>query len=228
MHFYFNRERQKKFSSIVLQTFVVIFGVFSLAFLLTGHLSGTKYSANAGNSVFKSDKINESKVSLSFESSSASYGVVKSNLLLPWDLIIEPSKSYNIKLSSFSLNGEEQVINPEKYSIVWAIGSEEYYGPEFQIILSAVGVMKGSIKIFRKSSKESSNSDLELLHSQEISVAVKYVRREIRSLTDKDREAVLSALHKMYSLSQEEGRNLYGNAFLSAETILLTHLTSAG
>lgn len=38
----------------------------------------------------------------------------------------------------------------------------------------------------------------------------KYVRREIRELSDEDRETFLDALEKVHRLDLEEGRALYG------------------
>jgi hypothetical protein len=57
---------------------------------------------------------------------------------------------------------------------------------------------------------------------------VKYVRREIRSLTDDDREAFLYAMRDMYTLSTEEGQALYGSEWKNMDSFTALHLTTAG
>jgi hypothetical protein len=55
-------------------------------------------------------------------------------------------------------------------------------------------------------------------------VFCKYVRREIRSLTDDDREAYFDAVAELAVHSDEEGKELYGDNFNSKDTILLEHI----
>eukprot|EP01034_Spumella_vulgaris_P026148 gene26150-32683_t len=59
-------------------------------------------------------------------------------------------------------------------------------------------------------------------------LASKYVRREIRSLTDEDREAFFDALLKVYTVPSAEGVALYGSKFKTAEDFLVKHLAGAG
>jgi hypothetical protein len=49
----------------------------------------------------------------------------------------------------------------------------------------------------------------------------KYVRREIRALTDEDRESYFQAMEVIYSTTQEEGERLYGRNFVSLEQLIL-------
>lgn len=51
---------------------------------------------------------------------------------------------------------------------------------------------------------------------------LQYVRREIRQLTGKDREAFFDAMEKLYRLSTAEGVKLYGDEYkvLAASTTL--------
>ena len=220
---------------MLIQLFVFLFGFISLTFLITSKFSPF-------NKVFTSDQkltdmatsseINFSLDTKSFvvlESRSVGYEEVKSKNLLPWDLIVEPNRANTVRIAKFVFNRVDMNVHTEDFKVIWSIGGEEYYGPSFQLELSSVGAMKGGIKIFRKAANDAaSSSDMELLYSQDITVAVKYVRREIRSLTEADRSKFLKALRIMYTTSQEDGNQRYGSSFLSAETILLTHLTSAG
>jgi len=163
-----------------------------------------------------------------FESYSPSYGTLKAVSQLPWDIIIEPNKGQIIKLSKFVLEGIDVDTKSDEFSMIWTILGEEYYGPEFEVILTKVGVFTGTVKIFQKTLSITRKSNMKLIYSEEFSIAVKYIRREIRSLTDTDRKRVFTAFRKLYSVSQEDGKRIYGPAYISAETLLLTHLTAAG
>ena len=57
---------------------------------------------------------------------------------------------------------------------------------------------------------------------------VKYVRREIRDLTESDRKAFLDALYTMYTTDDETGQSRYGEKFHSAEWYSRAHLAGAG
>eukprot|EP01034_Spumella_vulgaris_P033062 gene33062-40805_t len=64
--------------------------------------------------------------------------------------------------------------------------------------------------------------------SADFTVAVKYVRREIRSLTEADRKDFFDALLKVYTVDADTGMKLYGNKFRTAEYFLSKHLAGAG
>jgi hypothetical protein len=51
----------------------------------------------------------------------------------------------------------------------------------------------------------------------------RYVRREVRALTDADRWRYLSALRTVHTLSDREGRRLYGERFTSAKRLAALH-----
>ncbi|CAM9303556.1 unnamed protein product, partial [Heterosigma akashiwo] len=57
---------------------------------------------------------------------------------------------------------------------------------------------------------------------------IRYVRREIRSLFQDDREELLDAMKLHWTLSQEEGQELYGENYRSMLTLLQYHLAAAG
>ncbi|CAM9656056.1 unnamed protein product [Scytosiphon promiscuus] len=60
------------------------------------------------------------------------------------------------------------------------------------------------------------------------SVMVKYVRREIRQLTYKDREAFFDAMEKLYRLPTSEGNKLYGDDYKGIQFFVQMHLDGAG
>jgi hypothetical protein len=55
----------------------------------------------------------------------------------------------------------------------------------------------------------------------------KYVRRELRSLTKKDRELYLEAMHKVYTTDTKTGRELYGDKYLGHDHFAYHHLGPA-
>ncbi|CAN0087203.1 unnamed protein product, partial [Scytosiphon promiscuus] len=63
---------------------------------------------------------------------------------------------------------------------------------------------------------------------QEHSVMVKYVRREIRALTDEHREAFFDAMEKLYRLPISEGNKLYGDDYKGIQYFVQMHLDGAG
>ncbi|CAM9333791.1 unnamed protein product, partial [Ascophyllum nodosum] len=59
-------------------------------------------------------------------------------------------------------------------------------------------------------------------------IMVKYVRREIRQLNDKDREAFFNAMEAIYRLPTAQGRDIYGEEYLGIEFFVQMHLDGAG
>mmetsp|Transcript_10165 Transcript_10165/g.16887 ORF Transcript_10165/g.16887 Transcript_10165/m.16887 type:complete len:555 (+) Transcript_10165:2-1666(+) len=61
-------------------------------------------------------------------------------------------------------------------------------------------------------------------------VICKYVRREIRTLSDTDREKYFYTLKQFHSLTMDEGKALYGDTFYNAKDLTIRHLatTSCG
>ena len=60
------------------------------------------------------------------------------------------------------------------------------------------------------------------------SLVCRYVRREIRRLSDRDRELYLDALHQISSLRAEAGRAKFGERFFNLAHFATLHLTLAG
>ncbi|CAM9359341.1 unnamed protein product [Phaeothamnion confervicola] len=64
--------------------------------------------------------------------------------------------------------------------------------------------------------------------SYQADVMVKYVRREIRALSDDDRERFVAALQTLYRVPTREGRVLYGTRYRGMESFAAQHLDGAG
>ncbi len=65
---------------------------------------------------------------------------------------------------------------------------------------------------------------LSLNHRLDFEVTVKYVRREIRSLTDRDRETFFNAMAVMQRVPSAAGRQVYGNKYYSKDYFNRIHL----
>ena len=150
---------------------------------------------------------------------SPGYGVVKSVSMLPWDVIAEPFKTQIISITSFSVAGKE--LNLDDFDITWELPNDFIvYGNPGSFELDTIGVYDCTVTA--TSIKDSEK------YSQSFQLASKYVRREIRSLTDDDRQLFFDALHEIYSVNSETGKNKYGSKFQTAEYFLFKHLTGAG
>ena len=61
----------------------------------------------------------------------------------------------------------------------------------------------------------------------EFTVYAKYVRRELRDLSDSDRERYFAAVHTLYVVGQAEGERRYGPDYRSAAWLVREHLNGA-
>lgn len=68
----------------------------------------------------------------------------------------------------------------------------------------------------------------ELVNSGSTKAMCKYVRRELRTLTETDRELFFDTLETAYGLSTEIGRAAYGPMYKAAEDFTLIHNTMSG
>jgi hypothetical protein len=57
---------------------------------------------------------------------------------------------------------------------------------------------------------------------------VKYVRRELSTLTDSDREEFLDSFHKLWKVSTKSGRSLFGSAYKSVYHFAAVHNDAGG
>lgn len=62
------------------------------------------------------------------------------------------------------------------------------------------------------------------LHRHEFDLTVKYVRREIRDLTDRDREMFFNAMAVMQRVPSAVGRQVYGHKYYSKDYFNRLHL----
>ena len=71
------------------------------------------------------------------------------------------------------------------------------------------------------------NESTEALYTNTDSIFVKYIRREIRQMTQADRESWYMAMNELYTLSTDEGKEKYGEKYLSMDYFTQLHLNIA-
>ena len=145
---------------------------------------------------------------------------------LPWDTVAEMYKTQFATLIATYTTEDGQVVpvDNDMYTVKWSIFGHEYTGlnPSFVIdadIVGAPGVATCSVLVTRGDN---------IAISHEFSMAAKYVRREIRSLTETDRAAFFKALRYLYTIKEDTGKERWGDKFQTMQYFLYKHLNGAG
>uniref|UniRef100_A0A6C0KH90 Tyrosinase copper-binding domain-containing protein n=1 Tax=viral metagenome TaxID=1070528 RepID=A0A6C0KH90_9ZZZZ len=168
---------------------------------------------------------------ITMSASSPDYGILTTLADLPWDMVLEPHRTQNVAIDSFLLGDKEMDV--ALYTVTWDFAGQAYSGSDIQVMLNNTGVYNCTITITQNPGRRLINTLSPSLSSptaytQTFTAAVKYVRREIRSLTDADRELYFDALEQIYSLDETTGQSIYGSKFHSAEYFSYKHLSGAG
>ena len=162
-------------------------------------------------------------VDATIEVSSPDYGVSQALRHLPWDAVAEAYRDQNIRiaLSYTSSSGVVVSASDEDVIVKWQILGQKYTGVEATFNAAAIpGVYECTVSV------KAASDDSEVF-SKTFTMAVKYIRREVRSLTETDRTKFFKALKVFYDTDLEEGKKLYGEKFNNAEYFLLKHLNGA-
>ena len=145
---------------------------------------------------------------------------------LPWDTVAEMYKTQLATLTATYTTDDGQVVpvDNDMYTVKWSIFGNEYIGrnPNFIIdadVVGAPGVATCSVHVTRGDN---------IAFSQEFSMAAKYIRREIRSLTETDRAAFFKALRYLYTIKEDTGKERWGDKFQTMQYFLYKHLNGAG
>lgn len=156
---------------------------------------------------------------LAVEAASPTYGATKAVAMLPWDALAEPYQPQTLTLTGLTVSGVAASV--ADYTVKWDLGSSGVTatGSPATVQVDAVGVFACTVTATHRSTGAA--------YTQDFTLAVKYVRREIRSLSDADREAFFDALYKIYSVDAALGKKQYGAKFQTAEYFLWKHLTGA-
>lgn len=183
------------------------------------NIANTLLASTSTNIINDLTGVSTTDYSISILVEDPTYGTIQTLDDLPWDAVAEPYKKQLFSINSFSIS--DKTIDLTNYIVSWNIADEYYYGDQQTIMINNTGIYDVSVYI---SSKLSTNT----IYSYDFKLAVKYVRREIRSLSDKDRETFFDALELLYSLSETEGQQRYGSKFHTAEYFSYKHLSGAG
>jgi len=118
-------------------------------------------------------------------------------------------------------SGEDHSIPFYKtFSYTWTFEGHTYNGTDFQVNLKKTGSYPLILREF--------DFDGNVVRELRTSLVCKYVRREIKTLLDEDREAFLEGLETMYTTPQAQGTLLYGPNFKNAEYFTHMHNVLAG
>lgn len=127
-------------------------------------------------------------------------------------LLVEPHQPQTLYVRN-SVPGESYkwfIIAPD------GKGYQEYEGDKVIVELTEVGTYSLIVR--------AAAAGLE----QRVTLYTRYVRREIRQLTDGDLDRMLDAMAALWRVPQAQGEALYGPHYLSAATLLQAHLELAG
>lgn len=140
----------------------------------------------------------------------------------PWmedyEALLEPNK-----MTTFA------VAEPDDSSYTWTVSGMDSHYNENDVTFTGSNFSFACSHPNRKYSVElqvvGSSGDFLSISGD---IFCKYVRREIRKLSDDDRTAFITALKTLYSYSTEEGRQLYGPQFKSVYDFVKIHNTLSG
>mmetsp|Transcript_34015 Transcript_34015/g.44916 ORF Transcript_34015/g.44916 Transcript_34015/m.44916 type:complete len:671 (-) Transcript_34015:267-2279(-) len=131
----------------------------------------------------------------------------------PWEYLAEPYRPTTLRVV-----GD---IDSNKFVYEWRInGHLQDRGQEIQAVFTSVGKTDLDLIEYKE--------DGEINRKLSVEVVVKYVRREIRELTDVDREMFFSAVMIMQRVPTEIGQNMYGEDYKDKDYFNRLHLYYGG
>lgn len=140
--------------------------------------------------------------------------------LYPWSAIAEPHKTTTLSLETTATTA---TIDDSMYD--WIITHSSLDNPVAYEFLD-----ENRTKITAIFIHAGTTYDVDVTRNGEIvhqtKVQCKYVRREIRSMVDDERERFLAATEVVHRLSMEEGQAKYGSKFVNYEYFTVKHLAS--
>lgn len=137
-----------------------------------------------------------------------------SNSEYPWGYIVEPYRATTLELQSTTSGA----------SYRWMVdGHLHGFGTSVEALFTEIGyhIVKVEESIVESDGTTSVNKLV-------VKVMCKYVRREIRGLSNLDREAWLSAVQVIQHVPTTVGRSIYGSKFFSKDAFTRVHLYYGG
>lgn len=136
----------------------------------------------------------------------------------PWSKVIEPYRETTFEATNTTaLSFNAQAV------YIWEFEGDptKLYGRKVRYTFSSTGLYK--VHLIQRSRRDDSSSS-DIVKGE---VMVKYVRREIRSLQNDDRNSFLAALHTVYHVSTQEGRIKFGTKYKHISYFARLHLAGA-
>lgn len=168
---------------------------------------------------------NNSTNSISFSITNSDYDTPDSysDLADYYEFIAEPHREHVYELSSLTV-GDDDVSDDDIDEVIWTIDGEDYYGDSITITIAKTTIeapdgVDGTVTIHLANG---------YAYMKEFVIRMKYIRRNILTLTDSDKVKWVTAMRALYDTNQEDGQSLYGEKYLSAEYLLWAHLNGAG
>jgi hypothetical protein len=189
--------------------------------------STTTSSSTSTSSTSSYSSASTSSEDLRVYISTPGYSEPLSLAMLPWDTIAEPYKSQTATLVATSSLGDSVWSNADDYTVSWTMCEDTDYEfslsgltTTFTLNMPAGVVCNCSVAVVSEA------QDVQI--DVNFRMAVKYLRRELRTLSDEDRNTFLTALNTMYTLNEKDGQALYGSKYHDADYYSAKHLNGAG
>ena len=129
--------------------------------------------------------------------------------LYPWDYMAEPYRPQQLQADGYESGSW----------LKWIVdGHTQGYGSSVSVMFTSVGYTP--VVLIEKGSNATTICATKVM--------VKYVRREVRSLSDLDRELFFSAIMTMQRVPTEVGQRIYGSKFKSKDYFNRVHLYYGG
>ena len=129
--------------------------------------------------------------------------------LYPWDYMAEPYRPQQLQADGYESGAW----------LKWIVdGHTQGYGSSVSVMFTSVGYTP--VVLIEKGSNATTICATKVM--------VKYVRREVRSLSDLDRELFFSAVMTMQRVPTEVGQRIYGSKFKSKDYFNRVHLYYGG
>lgn len=125
------------------------------------------------------------------------------------ELLLEPYRETSIAIGGM----DDSVLS--QYEFSWVIDTEVYKGSAITVTMGTPMKLNVSVSVW--------DTDRNFVCETERLAYVKYVKRELRTLTVKDRDKVLDASYKLWVYNETQGRELFGDLYTPLQTFVEEH-----
>jgi hypothetical protein len=183
-----------------------------------GTTYAVRYQSAAATAVqITPDNLQETCGSMSVIASNE-YGVYNGAypFLANGELLIEPYKNTTLEVSISSSYTTDQL----GLSFQWVVNDEAFEGSKVTTAITNTGTSDVVVNVINAATNEQ-------ICSYNVVAYVKYVKRELRTLSFVDRERMLDAVAALWKFNQTEGQDLFGEGFTSIQTFVEEHASAS-